>query len=148
MTNPLDQFRSGLFGSRGVDVGAALEYVDQLASASSDPVAVQTAARVLLNTVIGAVDQILTSRSPERLVLIELIDERIAASASNIDQQISDWMDSNVDHDHLINEWMSENFDVTDYNINDAIHEWSSDNLADEVEKVIKNSLTFSVIVN
>ena len=82
MTNPLDQFRSGLFGSRGVDVGAALEYVDQLASASGDPVAVQTAARVLLNTVIGAVDQILTSRSPERLVLIELIDERIAASAS------------------------------------------------------------------
>ena len=159
MTNPLDQFRSGLFGSRGVDVGAALEYVDQLASASSDPVAVQTAARVLLNTVIGAVDQILTSRSPERLVLIELIDERIAAtswlideriaaSASNIDQKISDWMDSNVDHDHLINEWMSDNFDVTDYNINDAINEWSSDNLADEVEKVIKNSLTFSVIVN
>ena len=148
MTNPLDQFRSGLFGSRGVDVGAALEYVDQLASASSDPVAVQTAARVLLNTVIGAVDQILTSRSPERLVLIELIDERIAASASNIDQKISDWMDSNVDHDHLISEWMSDNFDVTDYNINDAINEWSSDNLADEVEKVIKNSLTFSVIVN
>jgi hypothetical protein len=148
MTNTLDQYRSGLFGSRGVDVGAALEYVDQLASASSDPVAVQTAARVLLNTVIGAVDQILTSRSPERLALIELIDERIAASASNIDQQISDWMDSNVDHDHLISEWMSDNFDVTDYNINDAIHEWASDNLADEVEKVIKNSLTFSVIVN
>jgi hypothetical protein len=148
MTNPLTQFRSGLFGSRGVDVAASLEYVDQLASASSDPVAVQTAARVLLNTVIGAVDQILTSRSPERLALIELIDERIAASAINIDQQISDWMDSNVDHDHLISEWLSDNFDVTDYNINDAIHEWSSDNLADEVEKVIKNSLTFSVIVN
>jgi hypothetical protein len=148
MTNPLAQFRSGLFGSRGVDVAASLEYVDQLASASSDPVAVQTAARVLLNTVIGAVDQILTSRSPERLALIELIDERIAASASNIDQQISDWVDSNVDHDHLISEWMSDNFDVTDYNINDAIHEWASDNLADEVEKVIKNSLTFSVIVN
>ena len=148
MTNPLAQFRSGLFGSRGVDVAASLEYVDQLASASSDPVAVQTAARVLLNTVIGAVDQILTSRSPERLALIELIDERIAASAINIDQQISDWMDSNVDHDNLISEWMADNFDATDYNINDAINEWSSDNLADEVEKVIKNSLTFSVIVN
>ena len=148
MTTTLDQYRSGLFGSRGVDVGAALEYVDQLASASSDPVAVLTAARVLLNTVIGAVDQILTSRSPERLALIELIDERIAASAINIDQQISDWMDSNVDHDHLISEWLSDNFDVTDYNINDTINEWASDNLADEVEKVIKNSLTFNVIVN
>ena len=148
MTNPLAQFRSGLFGSRGVDVAASLEYVDQLASASSDPVAVQTAARVLLNTVIGAVDQILTSRSPERLALIELIDERIKASSSDIDQQISDWMDNNVDHDNLISEWLSDNFDVTDYNINDTINEWASDNLADEVEKVIKNSLTFSVIVN
>ena len=152
MKNPLDQFRSGLFGSRGVDVAASLEYVDQLASASSDPVAVQTAARVLLNTVIGAVDQILTSRSPERLALIELIDERIAASAINIDQQISDWMDSNVDHDDLISEWLSNNFDVNDYNVDDVvddkIKEWASDNLADEVESVIKNSLTFSVIVN
>jgi hypothetical protein len=146
--NPLRGWYSDLFGSRGVDVAHALEYVDQLASASSDPVAVQTAARVLLNTVIGAVDQILNATSPERLALIDLIDERIKASSSDIDQQISDWMDSNVDHDNLISEWLSENFDVTDYNINDAIHEWSSDNLADEVEKVIKNSLTFSVIVN
>ena len=148
MTNPLAQFRSGLFGSRGVDVAASLEYVDQLASASSDPVAVQTASRVLLNTAINAMDQILNSRSPERLALIELIDERIKASSSDIDQQISDWMDNNVDHDNLISEWLSDNFDVTDYNINDTINEWASDNLADEVEKVIKNSLTFNVIVN
>ena len=152
MTNPLAQFRSGLFGSRGVDVGAALEYVDQLASASSDPVAVQTAARVLLNTVIGAVDQILTSRSPERLALIELIDERIAASASNIDQQISDWIDSNLDVEDQISNWMSDNFDVSNYNVDDVvdekISEWMSNNLADEVESTIKNSLTFNVIVN
>ena len=148
MKNSLRGWYSDLFGSRGTDVASALEYVDQLASASSDPVAVQTAARVLLNTVIGAVDQILTSRSPEKLALIELIDERIKASASDIDQQISDWMDNNVDHDNLISEWLSDNFDVTDYNINDTINEWASDNLADEVEKVIKNSLTFSVIVN
>jgi hypothetical protein len=146
--NPLACYRNDLFGSRGVDVGAALTYVNELATASSDGVAVQTAAYVLLNTMLGAMDQVLNAPSPERLALIELIDERIAASASNIDQQISDWMDSNVDHDHLISEWMSDNFDVTDYNINDAIHEWASDNLADEVEKVIKNSLTFSVIVN
>ena len=148
MKNPLDQFRSGLFGSRGCDIAAALQYVDELAAASSDAVAVQTAARVLLNTAANAVHQVMNAPSPERLALIELIDERIAASSSNIDQQISDWMDSNVDHDHLISEWLSDNFDVTDYNINDAIHEWASDNLADEVEKVIKNSLTFSVQVN
>jgi hypothetical protein len=152
MTNPLAQFRSGLFGSRGVDVAASLEYVDQLASASSDPVAVQTAARVLLNTVIGAVDQILNSRSPEKLALIELIDERINAHVEKMkdddDDIIKQWVSDNLDIDDQISEWMSDNFDVTDYNINDALDEWSSNNLADEVEKVIKNSLTFSVIVN
>ena len=148
MKNSLRGWYSDLFGSRGTDVASALEYVDQLASASSDPVAVQTASRVLLNTAINAMDQILNSRSPEKLALIELIDERIKASASDIDQQISDWMDNNVDHDNLISEWLSDNFDVTDYNINDTINEWASDNLADEVEKVIKNSLTFNVIVN
>jgi hypothetical protein len=150
--NPLACYRNDLFGSRGVDVGAALTYVNELATASSDGVAVQTAAYVLLNTMLGAMDQVLNAPSPERLALIELIDERIAASASNIDQQISDWMDSNVDHDHLISEWMSDNFDVNDYNVDDVvddkIKEWASDNLADEVESVIKNSLTFSVIVN
>ena len=145
MTNPLAQFRSGLFGSRGVDVGAALEYVDQLASASSDPVAVQTAARVLLNTVIGAVDQILTSRSPERLALIELIDERIAASASNIDQQISDWIDANLDVDDKISEWLSDNFDVTDYNVDDAIESWMDNNMDDKLHDAVSN-LNFTVV--
>ena len=163
MTNPLRGWYSDLFGSRGTDVASALEYVDQLASASSDPVAVQTASRVLLNTAINAMDQILNSRSPEKLAIIELIDERINAVnivqtvtdlfnginlQDKVDQQISDWIDSNLDVDDQISNWMSDNFDVTDYNINDTINEWASDNLADEVEKVIKNSLTFNVIVN
>jgi len=152
MNNPLKGWYSDLFGSRGVDVAAALNYVDELAAASSDAIAVQTAARVLLNTVIGAVDQILTSRSPEKLAILELIDARIAEKAADIDQQISDWMDNNIDHDNLISEWMSDNFNVNDYNVDDVvddkISEWSANNLADEVESVIKNSLTFSVIVN
>jgi len=167
MKNPLKGWYSDLFGSRGADVAAALEYVDQLASASSDPVAVQTAARVLLNTTITAVDQILGSRSPEKLALIELIDERINAAnivqtvtdlfnginlQDKVDQQISDWIDANLDVDDQISNWMSDNFDVNDYNVDDVvddkIKEWASDNLADEVESVIKNSLTFSVIVN
>ena len=163
MKNSLRGWYSDLFGSRGTDVASALEYVDQLASASSDPVAVQTASRVLLNTAINAMDQILNSRSPEKLALIELIDERINAVnivqtvtdlfnginlQDKVDQQISDWIDSNLDVDDQISNWMSDNFDVTDYNINDAISEWTSSNLADEVESVIKNSLTFNVIVN
>ena len=153
MKNPLRGWYSDLFGSRGTDVASALEYVDQLASASSDPVAVQTASRVLLNTAINAMDQILNSRSPEKLALIELIDERIKASSSDIDQQIADWMDSNqLPQYEQISNWMSDHFDINDYNVDevvsDKISEWASDNLADEVESVIKNSLTFNVIVN
>lgn len=149
MTNPFRKHANHLFASRGCDVDQALSYAFELVSAMPDEAkaAANTAIMVLVNTAATAFDQA-RGPSPERLALIELIDERIKASAINIDQQISDWMDSNVDHDHLINEWMSDNFDVTDYNINDAINEWTSDNLADEVEKVIKNSLTFSVQVN
>ena len=160
MKNPLDQFRSGLFGSRGCDIEAALQYVDELAAASSDAVAVQTAARVLLNTAANAVHQVMNAPSPERLALIELIDARIddhkLIREDAVANQITDWMNDhleeyigdNIDIEDKISNWMSDNFDVSDYNINDAIHEWASDNLADEVEKVIKNSLTFSVIVN
>ena len=144
MKNPLDQFRSGLFGSRGCDIEAALQYVDELAAASSDAVAVQTAARVLLNTAANAVHQVMSAPSPERLALIDLIDERIAASASNIDQQISEWMDNNVDHGHLIGEWMSDNFDVTDYNINDAIESWMDNNMDDKLHDAVSN-LNFTV---
>jgi hypothetical protein len=160
MKNPLDQFRSGLFGSRGCDIEAALQYVDELAAASSDAVAVQTAARVLLNTAANAVHQVMNAPSPERLALIELIDQRIddhkLIREDAVANQITDWMNDhleeyigdNIDIEDKISDWMSDNFDVTDYNINDAINEWASDNLADEVEKVIKNSLTFSVQVN
>ena len=149
MTNPFRKHANHLFASRGCDVDQALSYAFELVSAMPDEAkaAANTAIMVLVNTAATAFDQA-RGPSPERLALIELIDERIKASAINIDQQISDWMDSNVDHDHLINEWMSDNFDVTDYNINDAINEWTSDNLADEVERVVKNSLTFSVQVN
>jgi hypothetical protein len=164
MKNPLDQFRSGLFGSRGCDIEAALQYVDELAAASSDAVAVQTAARVLLNTAANAVHQVLNAPSPERLALIELIDQRIddhkLIREDAVANQITDWMNDhleeyigdNIDIDSKISDWMSDNFDVNDYNVDDVvddkIKEWASDNLADEVEKVIKNSLTFSVQVN
>jgi hypothetical protein len=162
--NPLACYRNDLFGSRGVDVGAALTYVNELATASSDGVAVQTAAYVLLNTMLGAMDQVLNAPSPERLALIELIDQRIddhkLIREDAVANQITDWMNDhleeyigdNIDIDSKISDWMSDNFDVNDYNVDDVvddkIKEWASDNLADEVEKVIKNSLTFSVQVN
>lgn len=143
MKNPLDQFRSSLFGTRGCDIALALQYVDELASASSDAVAVQTAARVLLNTCANAVAQVIDSPSPERLALIELIDQRISehklVRSDDVDQKVSDWIESNLDIDDMISEWMSNNFDVTDYNVDDIdidekVNDWLSNNLSDKIQ--------------
>jgi len=153
MKNPLDQFRSSLFGTRGCDIALALQYVDELASASTDAVAVQTAARVLLNTCANAVAQVVDSPSPERLALIELIDQRISEHklirADDVDQKVSDWIESNLDIDDMISEWMGNSFDITDYDdnidwdyrIGDRIGDWLSDNLEDKIndlELVVK----------
>ena len=153
MKNPLDQFRSSLFGTRGCDIALALQYVDELASASTDAVAVQTAARVLLNTCANAVAQVVDSPSPERLALIELIDQRISEHklirADDVDQKVSDWIESNLDIDDMISEWMGNSFDITDYDdnidwdyrIGDRIGDWLSDNLEDRIndlELVVK----------
>lgn len=153
MKNPLDQFRSSLFGTRGCDIALALQYVDELASASSDAVAVQTAARVLLNTCANAVAQVVDAPSPEKLALIELIDHRISEHklirADDVDQKVSDWIESNLDIDDMISEWMGNSFDITDYDdnidwdyrIGDRIGDWLSDNLEDKIndlELVVK----------
>ena len=140
--NPLSQYRNELFGSRGCDIALALQYVDELATASSNPVAVQTASRVLLNTALNAFDQVLNAPSAERLALIELIDERMidhidarvkAATGGDINQQISDWFESNVDIEDRINDWLSDNFDVTDYNFDDAVNDWMNNNFGDKI---------------
>jgi len=145
MKNPLDQFRSGLFGTRGCDIALALQYVDELASASSDAVAVQTAARVLLNTCANAVAQVVDAPSPEKLALIELIDHRISefklVREDAVEQMVESWIESNLDIDDKINDWMSNNFDLSDFSISDSISDWMSDNLEDKIndlELVVK----------
>ena len=147
MKNPLDQFRSSLFGTRGCDIALALQYVDELASASSDAVAVQTAARVLLNTCANAVAQVIDSPSPERLALIELIDQRISENKlvreDDLESKVQDWIESNLELDDPINDWMSNNFEdyLANHNIGDVINDWMSDNLYDRIndlELVIK----------
>jgi hypothetical protein len=160
MTNPVTPFRSNLFASRGCDIQAALDYVDQLATASTDPVAVQTAARVLLNTIENAVTQA-QGPSPVEEALLAIIDKRIAVLQINtqveINASIDDWMDNNLrdkmmdilaneDIDDDISNWMSNNFDITDYNVDDAIESWAENNLDEKIQDAISN-IEFSVTV-
>ena len=75
-----------------------------------------------------------------------------------IDESIEEWMTLNlrdkvmsiVEDDDIsdqISRWMSNNFDVEDYNVGDAIESWADRNLEDKIQETI-NNLTFTVNVN
>ena len=157
MTNPIAKHTSNLFASRGLDFDAAIAYAKEVIEAMPNETraSAYTALMVVVNTAANVCTQS-QGPSPEKLALIELIDERINAHVEkmqdNVDDIIKQWVGDNLDIDDQISNWMSDNFDVNDYNLDDAvsdkISEWASNNLADEVESVIKNSLTFNVIVN
>ena len=131
MKNPLDFYRNNLFGSRGADIEQALKYVDELAGASSDAVAVQTAAHVLLNTCANAVAQVMNAPSPERLALMDLIDERIddhkLIREDAVADKITDWMSDNLES------YINDNIDL---DIDNKINDWMQDNLSDQIENI------------
>ena len=142
--NPIRKHTSDLFASRGCDIDSAMEQAKQIIEAlpSDNRAPAYTALMVVINTAANAFDQ---SRgpSPERLALIELIDQRISENklvrSDEVGDKINDWMESNVDHDDLISEWMSNNFDVTDYNVDDIdidekVNDWLSNNLSDKIQ--------------
>jgi hypothetical protein len=54
---------------------------------------------------------------------------------------------ANDDIDNQISNWMSNNFDVTDYNVDDAIEQWMDNNLDDKVTDAAR-CLTFTVEVS
>ena len=163
MTNPVSQFRNNLFGSRGCDIQSAIDYCEVLISTlnQTDQIGARTAIGVLINTIDNAVAQS-QGPSPEKLAIIELINEvvneRLSFSLSDIDEKIGDWMQINLrdrvmdivandpDIDDQISNWMSNNFDLDDYNVDDSIERWIENNLDEKVSDAVGN-LEFSVTV-
>lgn len=163
MTNPVTPFRNDLFGSRGMDIKAAMDYAEIMINTfqGSEYAAAKTAIGVLVNTIESAVTQ---SKGPTPLeeALFEIIDKRIAVLQINtqveINASIDDWMDNNLrdkmmdilaneDIDDDISNWMSNNFDITDYNVDDAIESWAENNLDEKISEAI-NNLTFNVTLS
>jgi ABC-type molybdate transport system ATPase subunit len=132
MENTLSKYRAPLFADWGSDVSAALAYVAQLSSASAEGPAINTAAHVLLNTVINAVDKMLAASSPEKLAILDLIDDRISAwMDSNLHDKVSDELDSWADDN------LSERMDSwAENNIGDCIDSWMDDNLGDKINDI------------
>ena len=160
MTNPVSQFRNNLFGSRGLDIQSALDYVETMIGgmATSDQIAVRTAVGVLINTIDNAVAQS-QGPSPERIAITHLISsiisEQLNVTMNDVDEQISNWMNSNLkerimdivsedDISDQISNWMSNNFDLDDYNIDGAIEQWMDNNIDDKVYDAV-NSISFTV---
>ena len=148
MSNPVSPFRNNLFASRGCDIQSALDYAEMMINTLSavDQVSVRTAFGVVLNTIDSAVTQS-QGPSPEKLAIIALIDERIDAHKLIREDAIGDVVDAHIDNlDDKIADWMSNNFDVTDYNADDAIEAWMENNLDEKVSEAIGN-VEFNVTV-
>jgi len=163
MSNPVTPFRNNLFASRGCDIQSALDYSEVMINtlSATDQVAVRTAFGVVINTIDSAVTQS-QGPSPVEEALFAIIDKRIAVLQINtqveINASIDDWMDNNLrdkmmdilandDIDDQISNWMSNNFDITDYNVDDAIEQWMDNNLDDKVTDAAR-CLTFTVEVS
>jgi len=148
MTNPVSPFRNNLFASRGMDIQSALDYAEMMINtlSSTDQVAVRTAFGVVINTIESAVTQS-QGPSPEKLAIIALIDERIDAHKLVREDAINDVIENHIDKlDDKISDWMSNNFDVEEYNVGDAIESWADRNLEEKINEAI-NNLTFTVNV-
>ena len=162
MSNPVTPFRNDLFASRGMDIQSALDYAEMMINtlSATDQVAVRTAFGVVLNTIDSAVTQS-QGPSPVEEALFAIIDKRIAVLQINtqveINASIDDWMDNNLrdkmmdilaneDIDDDISNWMSNNFDITDYRVDEAIESWMDNNLQEKVEEAIGN-VEFNVTV-
>jgi hypothetical protein len=148
MSNPVTPFRNNLFASRGMDIQSALDYSEMMINtlSATDQVAVRTAFGVVINTIDNAVAQS-QGPSPEKLAIIALIDERIDAHKLIREDAIGDVVDAHIDNlDDKISDWMSNNFDVTDYNADDAIEAWMENNLDEKIQDAISN-VEFSVTV-
>ena len=163
MTNPVTQFRNGIFGSRGCNIQEAVDYVNELINTlpQTDQIGIRVGFGVLVNTIDNAVAQS-QGPSPVEEALFAIIDKRIAVLQINtqveINASIDDWMDNNLrdkmmdilaneDIDDDISNWMSNNFDITDYNVDDAIESWMENNMDDKIQDAISN-LTFNVTVS
>lgn len=160
MTNPVSQFRNGIFGSRGCNIQEAIDYANEMINTlpQTDQVGIRVGLGVLINTIDNAVSQS-QGPSPERIAITQLISsiisEQLNVTMNDVDEQISNWMDNNLRdkmmemlaHDNVddqISNWMSNNFDLDDYNIDGAIEQWMDNNIDDKVYDAV-NSISFTV---
>jgi hypothetical protein len=125
----LASLRSAMFGDRGGDVIAALEYAHQCIDAmpeSSSRAPAFTALHVVLNTVANAIDALqLPADNPAAGVtgfedaLIKLIDARIKYCFDDmdgldcLDEKIQEYIDNSVDFTEIVRDELRQNITLS-----------------------------------
>jgi hypothetical protein len=121
--------RNGLFGDRGGDVIAALEYAHEVIDAmpeSSERAPSFTALYVVMNTIANAIDALeLSADNPAAGVtgledaLIKLIDARIKYCFDDmdgldcLDEKIQEYIDNSVDFTEIVRDEIRQNISFT-----------------------------------
>ena len=158
MTNPVSQFRNGIFGSRGCNIQEAVDYVNELINTlpQTDQIGIRVGFGVLINTIDNAVAQ---SQGPkpdmdQADMLTQLggiYDKLVKDVASKVETKIDELVNDKVremlaedDISDQISNWMSNNFDLDDYNVDGAIESWMDNNIDDKVYDAV-NSISFTV---
>lgn len=162
--------RSAMFGDRGGDVIAALEYAHEVINAmpeSSSRAPAFTALHVVCNTIANAIDALeLPADSPAAGVtgfedaLIKLIDARIANNQSvsetnaRIDARINDWAEDQFDSrvknwvDEEMSSWIEDHAEAID--LESQIDHYMTNNfdMTEAVRDELKQNITFTIEVD
>jgi hypothetical protein len=147
MQNPLSEYRSGLFATHN-NLDESFAYLNSMIStmSSSDQQGINVAVRCLINTLADEIDKVYhPSKNMSIGSLVDkYLDDVLAVRVEEIvNERISD----------AIGEYMSNEFDISDYedNIDWAYRIESNldnDMIKESVEEIVKNSLTIEVRVS
>ena len=144
MSNPVTPFRNNLFGSRPT-IQEALDYAEIMINnlSAPDQVAIRTAFGVLINTIDNKV-----TNTPERIAVVQLIssiiNEQLNVTMNDVDEQISNWMNSNLydrldAHKVVREDAIGDVVDAHIHNLDDKIADWMDNNLRDKMMDILAN---------
>ena len=162
--------RSAMFGDRGGDVIAALEYAHEVINAmpeSSSRAPAFTALHVVLNTVANAIDALqLPADNPAagatdlEAAIMRLIDQRVAQSpvaalqSALIDARINHWADDQIDSrvknwvDEEMSDWIESHGEAIDLESQIEHYMTNSFDMTEAVRDELKHNITFSIEVD
>ena len=161
--------RNGLFGDRGGDVIAALEYAHEVIDAmpeSSERAPSFTALYVVVNTIANAIDALeLSADNPAagasdlEAAIIRLIDQRVAqspvaATRALIDERINHWADDQIDSrvktwvDENLADWIEQHGEAID--LESQIDHYMTNNfdMTEAVRDELKHNISFTIEVD